>query len=100
MDLNQLLTFTALVTPPGAVVAAVVVRYIAELAKRYVSVPGDVLALVIVAVLYAAAGIAVRPPNPDAWLNLVWTAFLALGGAIGFDAVLAHVTELRTPAAP
>jgi hypothetical protein len=97
MDLTQILTFTALVTPPGAVIAAVVIRYIAELAKRYVTLPGDVLALIVVAVLYVAAAVAVPPGNADGWLNLVWTAFLALGGAIGFDAVLAHVTELRNP---
>lgn len=96
MDLTQVLAFAAIVTPPGAVIAAVVVRYAAELAKRYVTLPGDVLALVAVAILYLAAAVAVPPGNADGWLNLVWTALLALGGAIGFDAVLAHVTELRT----
>ena len=95
MDLNQLFTFAVLVTPPGAVVAAVVVRYIAELAKRYVNAPGDVLALIVVAVLYVGAAIAVTPSNADGWLNLVITGFLALGGAIGFNATVAHVEEIR-----
>jgi len=94
MDLTQLFTFAVLVTPPGAVVAAVVVRYIAELAKRYVALPGDVTALIIVVALYVAAAIAVTPANADGWLNLVITGFLALGGAIGFNATLAHVDKV------
>jgi hypothetical protein len=91
MDLSQVLTFAALATPPGAAVAAVLIRYVAELAKRYVSLPGDVLALAAALVLYAGAAVAVQPPTSDGWLNLVVTGFLALGGAIGFDAGLAHV---------
>ena len=100
MDLTQILTFSSLVTPPGAVVAAVVIRYIAELSKRYVTLPGDVLALIVTVALYVAAAVAVTPVTSDGWLNLVWTGFLALGGAIGFDAVLAHIEDVRAPDVP
>jgi hypothetical protein len=95
LDLSQLLTFAALVTPPGAVVAAVLIRYVVELAKRYVPAPGDVLALVATVLLYVAAAVAVTPTTSDGWLNLVWTGFLALGAAIGIDGIISHAQEVQ-----
>lgn len=95
MDLAQLFTFAILVTPPGAVAAAAIIRYVAQLAKVYVAFPGDVCALGITVLLYIAAAVAVTPGTADGWLNLVLTGCLALGGAIGFDAVLGHVQEVR-----
>lgn len=99
MDVN--LTLAALFTAGGAVAAAAVIRQLIEVLK--VAIPaldarmsGASMAFVLSLVLYALAWAAVGGRDADA-LFLAFTSWLGCAvAAIGINATVDHVQEVRT----
>jgi hypothetical protein len=98
------LTLAALFTAAGAIAAAAVVRQLVELLKAVfplldARVSGAVMAFIGAGALYVFAFAATGPFTAEGG----FAAFLAwLGcavGAVGINATVDHVTEVREPAA-
>ncbi|HEY5276948.1 MAG TPA: hypothetical protein VIK38_10545 [Coriobacteriia bacterium] len=99
------LTLAALFTAGGAVAAAAVVRQLIQLLKATfpmldARVSGALQSFIAAAVLYILAFAAVGPFTPEGVFGALLAWLGCAVGAIGINAAVGHVDEVRNPTLP